>query len=228
MTTRTDRDGLGLADGLSRAGSATLGESGGLVLSPSIRPAWPGARLVGLAYTVECPAGDNLALHAAVVRAPEGSVLVVSTGGSTQFGYWGEILAAAAVARGLCGLVIDGGVRDVEEMAALRFPIFAGATSLAGTSKSGGGGTGHPVRVGGVTVATGDWVVGNADGVAVIPAGRVEETLRAAEVRLAREAGYLDRLRQGATTIELLGLETQAASVRDAHPTDTDALEAQA
>ncbi len=198
---------------LLAAGAATLGESGARTVGPAVHAAWSGASVAGPAYTAECPAGDNLASHAAVARAPRGSVLVVSTGADTGHGGWGEILATGAIAQGIRGLVTDGGVRDVEALRRIGFPTFAGAVALAGTTKHGGGSTGRPVQLGGVSVAPGDWIVGDADGVVVIPGAELDNVLSAAHQRTEREADYLARLRNGATTVELLGLIDDIASV---------------
>src|ERR1700694_5564128 len=104
-------------------GSATLGESGGRPMHPRIHAAWPGATLAAPAYAVTCSPSDNLAVHAAVAEAPAGSALVVAVD-PPERGYWGEVLTTGAEARGLRGLVIDGGVRDVAALDAQRFPVF--------------------------------------------------------------------------------------------------------
>jgi 4-hydroxy-4-methyl-2-oxoglutarate aldolase len=207
---------VGVRDQLLGLGSATVGESGGRPLHPRIKPAWPGARLAAPAYTVTCPPGDNLAIHLAVARAPAGSALVVDAHEQPQRGYWGEVLTTAAESRGLVGLVIDGGVRDVSAVEAHGFPIFSALVALPGATKLGGGAVGGPALVAGVPVASGDWVVGDADGVAVVGRDELDTVLAAAWSRADKEAAMFDRLRQGATTLELLGLD--AASVAGAEP----------
>ena len=116
-------------------GSATLGESGGRPMHPRIKPAWAGARLAGPAFTVRCAASDNLAVHAAVVEAPPGAVLVVDASDPPERGYWGEVLTTAAESQHLVGLVIDGGVRDVDALEAHAFPVFSALIALRGASK---------------------------------------------------------------------------------------------
>src|SRR5664279_6513116 len=101
------------ASELIELGAATLGESGAHAMRARIRAAWPGARLAAPAFPVHCTPGDNLAIHAAVAEAPAGYALVVDVGDQPELGYWGEVLTTGAQARGLAGLVIDGGVRDV-------------------------------------------------------------------------------------------------------------------
>ena len=149
--------------------------------------------------------GDNLAIHIALERAPRGSVLVVGTGNFVA-GYWGVVLTVAAEAAGLAGLVIDGGVRDVAALARRRFPVFTRGVSVRGTVKASAPSVGKPVPFTGVTVAAGDLVVADDDGVIVLPRADVERTLAAGEARAAKEAEMMSRLASGATTLDLLGL----------------------
>jgi 4-hydroxy-4-methyl-2-oxoglutarate aldolase len=136
--------------------------------------------------------------------------LVVDAHEQPERGYWGEVLTTAAEARGLVGLVIDGGVRDVSAVEAHGFPIFSALVALPGATKRGGGTVGGPARVGGVAVATGDWVVGDADGVTVVAGEELDLVLSAAGARADKETAMFDRLRQGATTLELLGLDPRS------------------
>jgi 4-hydroxy-4-methyl-2-oxoglutarate aldolase len=188
-------------------GSATLGESGGLPMAPRIRSAWPGACVCAPAFPVVCAAGDNLAVHVAVAEAPAGSVLVVNVGDEPARGYWGEVLTTAAESRGLAGLVIDGGVRDVAALQAHGFPAFSALIALRGATKQLPGSIGAPTEVGDVPVATGDWIVGDADGVTVIPRASADAVLGAGRARAAKEQHLFDELRAGRTTLELLGLD---------------------
>jgi 4-hydroxy-4-methyl-2-oxoglutarate aldolase len=198
---------------LAALGSATLGESGGRAADRRLRPAWPGAALAAPAYPVGCTPGDNLAVHVAVTKAPRGSVLVVDVGRVTDRGYWGEVLTTAAEAAGLAGLVLDGGVRDVAALEAHRFPVFSSTVALTGATKDKPGTVGAPVRVGGVRVAAGDWVVADVDGVTFVPGAALADVLAAGREREAKEAGFFEALRAGSTTVELLGLD--ASLVRE-------------
>ena len=200
---------------LGQMGAATLGESGGLAMPPRIRPAWPGATLAAPAYPVRCSPGDNLAIHVAVARAPAGSVLVVDVGRVPNRGYWGEVLTTGALARGLAGLVIDGGVRDVGALEALGFPVFSSTIALPGATKVARGSVGRTTRVAGVPVSAGDWVVGDVDGVVVLPGDALDDAVAAGQRRAAAEAGYFAALRQGSTTVELLGLDASLVEVGD-------------
>jgi 4-hydroxy-4-methyl-2-oxoglutarate aldolase len=192
---------------LRELGAATLGESGARSMPPRIRPVWPDAVVAGPAYPVRCTAGDNLAIHVAVARAPAGSVLVVDVGDVPARGYWGEVLTTGALSRGLAGLVIDGGVRDVAALERLAFPVFSRMVALPGATKSSRGTVGVDTEVAGVRVSWGDWVVGDVDGVVVVPGSDLEATIAAGQKRAAGELGYFSALREGATTLELLGLD---------------------
>jgi 4-hydroxy-4-methyl-2-oxoglutarate aldolase len=195
------------AETLRKLGSATLGESGGLATDRRLKPAWPGATLAAPAYPVGCTPGDNLAVHVAVTTAPAGSVLVVDVGLVPDRGYWGEVLTTAAEAAGLVGLVIDGGVRDVAALQAHGFPVFSSTIALTGASKDQRGTVSRPVKVGGVMVAQGDWVVGDVDGVTVVPGSALDEVVEAGLAREAKEAGFFAALKAGQTTVQLLGLD---------------------
>jgi 4-hydroxy-4-methyl-2-oxoglutarate aldolase len=189
-------------------GAATVGESGGRPMRSRIGPVWRGARVAAPAFVVRCTPGDNLAIHVAVTRAPAGSVLAVEVGIERELGYWGEVLTTAAIARGLTGLVIDGCVRDVAALEAHKFPVFSTGVALRGATKELPGATGGPAEVGDVLVQTGDWLVGDADGVTVVPAAHLGDVLAAAQTRAEREKALFDALRDGKTTVELLGLDT--------------------
>ncbi|MDT0548675.1 RraA family protein [Streptomyces lonegramiae] len=188
--------------------TATLYEassSAARACDPALRAAWPGARVAGPAFTVQGIGGDNLALHRAVAAAPVGSVLVVDLQGA-QYGHWGEILAVAAQQRGILGLVVDGGVRDAAEQAELDFPVFARHVTVVGTGKEHPGQFDVPVRVADVVVHPGDLVVGDADGVVVVPAEAVATTLDQSDDRVAAERRALEAIRSGVTTLEYYNL----------------------
>jgi 4-hydroxy-4-methyl-2-oxoglutarate aldolase len=212
----------GIGKELLVLGAATLGESGGSVMSPRVKPAWAGAVVAAPAYPVTLSPADNLAIHLAVVKAPPGSVLVVDASAEPERGYWGEVLTTAAESRGVAGLIIDGGVRDVTALAAHGFPVFSALIALRGAQKVHGGAVGMPARVGDVEVSPGDWVVADADGVTVLAAGRLQEILAAGQARAAKEARMFTELRGGATTLDLLGLD---ASSVDQSPVDQSPVE---
>jgi 4-hydroxy-4-methyl-2-oxoglutarate aldolase len=194
-------------------GAATLGESGGSPMDVRMKAAWTEARLAAPVVTVRCAPGDNLAVHVAVTRARVGHALVVETTGRPDLGYWGEVLTTAAEARELAGLVIDGGVRDVEALEQHGFPVFSSMVALPGATKQGPGAVGGKVVVGDVGVETGDWVVGDGDGVVVIRGGEIQDVVEAARGRAEKEQRFFASLREGTTTVELLALETSTVDV---------------
>ena len=196
-----------LADQLMALGAATLGESGGRPMASRIRAVWPGARLAAPAFAVRCTPGDNLAVHVAVARAPADSALAVEVGIERERGYWGEVLATAAQARGIAGLVIDGCVRDVAALEEHRFPVFSTGVALPGASKELPGAAGGSAEVGELRVRTGDWLVGDADGVTLVAATELDGVLAAGTARAEREQAMFAALREGKTTVELLGLD---------------------
>ncbi len=188
-------------------GSATLGESGGRPMAPRLRPVWKGARVSAPAFPVTCSTADNLAIHVAVAEAPAGSVLVVNVGHEQARGYWGEVLTTGAEARGIVGLVIDGGVRDIDALEAHGFPVFSTMVALRGATKQEPGWTGAPSMVGDVEVSRGDWIVGDADGVTVVPNAHLDDVLAAGRERAAKEEKFFADLRAGSTTLQLLSLD---------------------
>ena len=189
-------------------GTSTLYEASGLACSvdPDIRPVWPGAAIAAPIYPVQCAPGDNLAIHLALERAPRGSALVVGTGGFIA-GYWGEVLTVAAETVGVQGLVIDGGVRDIAALTRRGFPVFSRGISVCGTIKASAPSVGQPMRFTGVPVQVGDWLVADDDGVIILPADALERTLLAGEARATKETLMMEQLVQGATTVDLMGLQ---------------------
>ena len=194
-------------------GTATLGKALGQPCwtDGSIRPIWPGARLAGPAFTVRTTAADNLALHRALVHASRGDVLVVAAGGIAA-GFWGEILSVAAMESGVAGLVIDGGVRDTARIEQLGFPVFARCVAIAETAKADPGEISVPVTIGGLSIAPGDLVVADADGVVAIPSAELEGVIERGTEIASREAVILGRIRRGQSTIEALGLGGEGAN----------------
>lgn len=189
-------------------GSATLGESGAVRMHHRIKPAWKGAVVAGPAITAKCGKGDNLAIHVAVAEnIIVGTVLVVDATNPPEYGYWGEVLTTAAGANDVAGLIIDGGTRDTDAIEALEFPVFNSLIALTGANKKKGGAIDVTVNVGDVDVSPGDWVVGDTDGVVVIPRGKLAAVLDVATSRFENEQELFRQLKEGATTIELLGLD---------------------
>ena len=197
-----------LAERFSGFDPATLFEAAGRqgMIDPAIRPAWRGAKICGVAATVECPPGDNLMLHLAVAEADEEVVLVANVSSFLLAGAWGEVLTVAAQARGIVGLVIDGAVRDIDAIERLGFPIFSRGLAIGACSKERPGKLNQPVQIGGVTVRPGDIIVGHSDGLVVVDRTRADEVYENAAKRQHKEAEMIEQLRRGRTTVELLGL----------------------
>ena len=194
-----------------RFGSATLHEAFERQgdLPAAIRATAGRVPMCGPALTVSTRPGNNLLIHHAIAKAQPGDVLVVAmtelTEGCYDFGYWGDILTTAAIQKGIAGLVIDGCVRDIETIESLGFPVFARGTAIRGTTKVPEGEVGGTVRIGRVDVTRGDLVLGDADGVVVVPAASIEATLQLAERREEKERRIVEQLKQGHTTLELYG-----------------------
>jgi 4-hydroxy-4-methyl-2-oxoglutarate aldolase len=167
-----------LADVLGRAQVMDIG----------IRPLWPSVpRVAGPAFTVRCPPGDNLMLHAAIYRAEPGSVIVVQAG-DVDYALAGGNVCAVAQRRGIAGFVLDGVIRDLAEVRGLGFPVFARGLIPVPGVKAAVAPLNTEVRCGGVTVRPGDIVVADEEGVAVTPADRGEQVLRDAQAKMAQEA----------------------------------------
>ena len=157
------------------------------VMETGIRPLWHGARLVGPAFTVKCPPGDNLMLHAAIYRASPGDVLVVEAG-DADFAMAGGNVCAVAQKLGIAGMVIDGVIRDLAEVREMKFPVFARGVVPKPGLKAALGSHGEAVRCGGVLVRAADMVVADEEGVVVVPSGEVAETAMLAQAKVDAEA----------------------------------------
>jgi len=211
LTTRREVERVG-ADVVAAAASlpaATLHEAGGRIgaLPSAIKPVAPSLRCCGAALTVHCPPGDNLWLHRALAIAQPGDVLVASVSGAHEHGYWGEIMSTMAQVRGLAGLVIDGCVRDGALLADIGFPVFARGLCIRGTGKDYGaiGWLNEPVLIGDVAVSAGDLVLGDGDGVVVVPRVRAADVVARSQQRERDEAAILERLRAGESTMQVYG-----------------------
>jgi RraA family protein len=178
-----------IADAMDRLGA----------LDSRIKGVWPDATVAGPAYTVWTRAGDNKFLHEALRRANPGDVIVVNGQGDESRALIGELMAERAKAAGIAGFVIDGAVRDAEDIGEIEFPVFARAVTPAGPYKFGPGHLGRTVAVGGVAVAPGDIVVGDRDGVVVVPIGEAAQVLRAAEAKHADETALRGEIKAGTT-----------------------------
>jgi len=177
-------------------------------MNHEIKPIDSYMKVCGTSITVDCPVADNLTLHKAIEVAAEGDVLVVDAKGNKEAGgMWGEIMTTAAQTKGIRGIIIDGAVRDVRALLDLRFPTFASAISPGGTIKKTLGSINTPIVCGGVAVHPGDVVVGDADGVVVVPMNLSENLITKAEQRENAETEIKKRLRMGETTMKIYGFD---------------------
>ncbi|MFF4837009.1 RraA family protein [Streptomyces sp. NPDC001315] len=188
-------------------GTATLHESGAVPLPPRIRPLDRTWWVCGRVFTVDAAPGHNIWLHRAIYAAEPGDVLVVATGGGFEYGYWGDIMTHAARERRLGGLVIDGCVRDGSDLLRMGLPVFARGLCVRGTGKDPSrGGLRGELSIGGATVCSGDIVVGDADGVVVLPAEQIDVVAARAYEREQKEESVRTRLAAGESTLDIYGL----------------------
>lgn len=163
--------------------------------------------MIGPAFTVKCVIGNARAVAHTVDQAAPGDVLLIDAGGTDLTTPWGSMSATAAKLRGLAGCVTNGGVRDFDELVEIGFPVFAAGIGIRGNVKLHPGCIGIPVFVGGVTVRPGDIVVGDADGVVVVPVERAEETCSKSAQQHAKEADIMQRIRSGERLTQIFGIE---------------------
>jgi 4-hydroxy-4-methyl-2-oxoglutarate aldolase len=204
IVTDVERADAATIGALGTHGVATVHEAMGRtgLVGPSVRPIQDGARIAGSAVTVLCWPGDNLMIHAAVEQCRPGDILVVTTVSPSLDGSFGELFATALQHRGVLGLVTTGGVRDVVDLRAMGFHVWAGAVNAQGTVKATAGSVNVPITVGGTIVRAGDVIVADDDGVLCVPREDAATVLAASDARVQREAASRAAYQSGQLSLD--------------------------
>lgn len=184
-------------------------------MDPGIKPISRGMKVMGRAFTVDCLPGAIITCHRALSEVPVGSVIVVNGGGNPNGALWGGLMSYEAIEKGVQGVVIDGAIRDVDTITSLGFPVFTRHITPSVGSNRRVGTTGEPIVCGGVAVKSGDLLVGDDDGVVVIPQERVDEILEKANQIEIREAGIIEKVKQGESISVILGMSSQIEEAKE-------------